>query len=198
MYERQCNQSMCGRYFIDISNDILREICKEVAQKVADQYEQLTIKYEGDVFPSDVVAVQDASDSYVPMQWGFTNFDGKLLINARSETAAEKPTFRESMLERRCLIPASGYYEWHTQGKAKTKYAFAADESPLWLAGCYRKEHDTQVPRFVILTREATPELATIHNRMPLIIPKDYAQSWLCDGLGALDHAQENLSFTTC
>jgi putative SOS response-associated peptidase YedK len=189
---------MCGRYFIDISNDILREICKEVAQKVAEQYEQLTIKYEGDVFPSDIVAVQEAPDSYVPMQWGFTNFDGKLLINARSETAAEKPTFRESMLERRCLIPASGYYEWHTQGKAKTKYAFTTDGLPLWLAGCYRKEHDAQVPRFVILTREATPELTIIHNRMPVIIPQNYAQLWLSGGLSALEYAQENLNSKLC
>jgi putative SOS response-associated peptidase YedK len=182
---------MCGRYYIDISNDILREICAEVQQKAAStpEYEQLSIKFEGDILPSDIAPVQDASGAYVPMQWGFTGFDGKLLINARSETALEKPTFRESMLERRCLVPASGYYEWQKAGSGrekKTKYRFTLPDEPLYLAGCYRREQGSPLYRFVILTRQATSELAVIHDRMPLIIPPAQAKAWLAEDVGAV------------
>jgi putative SOS response-associated peptidase YedK len=214
---------MCGRYVIEISDAALREICEEVQRKAMSYPEQLAIKFDGDVFPSAIAPVQDAPGSYVPMQWGFTGFDGKLLINARSESALEKPTFRESMLERRCLVPASGYYEWRKAGTAKTKYRFSAPASatapaaasaiasvsapsalvapapapnqPLYLAGCYRQEKGSSLCRFVILTRQATSELAVIHDRMPVIIPQAYAKDWLCESPDAMEHALVNLHF---
>jgi putative SOS response-associated peptidase YedK len=118
------------------------------------------------------------------MQWGFTGFDSKLLINARSETAQTKPTFKKPMLEHRCLVPASGYYEWQKvdNSKAKTKYRFFNPESLLYLAGCYRKEQNSLLHRFVILTQTATPEFASIHNRMPVIVAPNQVKLWLQNG----------------
>ena len=110
---------MCGRYYIEIDERELRQIADEIEKKTKGPPGQMTLKAGGEVFPTDVVPVQTGINQYLPMKWGFVGFDGKPMINARSETALEKPMFRQSMLERRCLIPASGYYEWQKTGKAK-------------------------------------------------------------------------------
>ncbi len=81
---------MCGRYYISIDEQELRDIAREVEANLKGRYTQLSIKTEGEIFPSDTVPVQIGANEYVPMKWGFSGFDGKLIINARSETAAEK------------------------------------------------------------------------------------------------------------
>ena len=118
------------------------------------------------------------------MRWGFRLEGAKptLLINARAETAAQKPTFREAWAAHRCAVPASGYYEWlHSddhQRRSGIKYAVSDSENNLiWLCGLYRIEHG--LPVFVILTREPGSELAEIHDRMPLILPREAAQAWI-------------------
>jgi putative SOS response-associated peptidase YedK len=118
------------------------------------------------------------------MRWGFTGFKKKPVINARSETALEKPMFRESMLERRCLVLASAYYEWKKEGNQKTKYRFYFPDTSLLLAGCYRQEQNEPVPRFTILTQEAYPDIEYIHDRMPVIVSANYASDWLKSGFG--------------
>lgn len=102
---------MCGRYYIreeDSASD-LQEIMDQLNRKGQ-------IVKTGEIFPSDTVPVIANSKSMQPspfaMPWGFTMPDGKLIINARSETAAEKPMFRDGMQQRRCLLPASHYFEW--------------------------------------------------------------------------------------
>jgi putative SOS response-associated peptidase YedK len=117
-----------------------------------------------------------------PMRWGFGG--KRLLINARTETAAERPTFREAWASHRCVIPASWYYEWeHTKlpsGKTKTgdKYAIQpAGCTITWLCGLYRIENG--YPVFVVLTKEPTVELSKIHDRMPLMLPKDKIGAWI-------------------
>lgn len=107
---------MCGRYYVEIDEDELREIGEE-AERLANAFpEPIPLKTRGEMFPTDVVPVQTARDRYVPMKWGFVTYDKKTIINARSETALQKPMFRRSMLENRCIIPASGYYEWKRGG----------------------------------------------------------------------------------
>jgi len=92
----------------------------------------------------------------------------------------EKPMFRQNMIERRRLIVASGYYEWkQEQNGRKTKYEFSLpDKSLFYLAGCYRIERDSGCS-FVILTREATPEFSSIHDRMPVVFTSQQAEKWL-------------------
>lgn len=107
-------------------------------------------------------------------------------INARSETVHEKPTFRNAFRNSRCLIPASGYFEWATElGKYKTKqpiYISREDGALLLFAGIYDKwiTPDGQIKESAaIITRDATGGLSTIHHRMPVFLPKDRWSSWL-------------------
>lgn len=109
-----------------------------------------------------------------PMAWGFPKHEGSgLIINARAETLLDKPFFRESALHRRCVIPASGFYEWN---RWKEKVTFRRGDSPvLYMAGIYREFH------FVIVTTQANESMAPVHDRMPLILDEEEAAAWLCD-----------------
>jgi putative SOS response-associated peptidase YedK len=166
---------MCGRYYSEIDDKEIGEIIEAV--KGSDGSGTLTLKTSGEVFPGDVAPVIVASRQYRAMKWGFTSFDGKAIINARSETALDKPMFRTSILERRCLIPANSYFEWQKNDSRKTKYEFRLPNGgTLLLAGCWRSEPGGT--RFVILTRDAVNGCETIHDRMPVIIPREFADDW--------------------
>ena len=141
---------------------------------------------EGEICPSavlPVLAVNKAGERRVfPMKWGYSA-GKKLLINARAETAAEKPTFREDWFRHRCVIPASWYFEWEHGENKKTgrKYALRPREDGLiWLAGLYRMEAD--IPVFVVLTRPAQESIAWMHDRMPVMLPRDRVAEWIRPG----------------
>jgi len=184
---------MCGRYYIEIDDRELQDICNAVQEKQGRE-EQLEIKLSGEIFPTDIVPVQIGLGAYQAMKWGFIGFDKKPVINARSETAQIKPMFKESMFARRCLIPASGYFEWRREGSKKIKHRFCLPNQTIYFAGCYRQEKDEPLPRFVILTRAATSGLEYIHDRMPVIIPKEYAGDWLHENPDMIDKAITELS----
>lgn len=150
---------------------------------------------EGEVRPTDLVPVIAPSSKFqeptvFPMVWGFTIPRRQTsLFNARVESATEKPTFKESWEKRRCIVPASWYYEWEhlinaSTGKSKTgdKYMIQAKGSNvIYLAGLYRLEEiaGIQVPVFTILTREPSDEIRFIHDRMPVMLPKEYIREWV-------------------
>lgn len=169
---------MCGRYYVD--EDLaaeLRQIFRDIDRLLKGQ------KLAGDVRPSEeALALFCTQDVWQPalMRWGFPGRDGKqLVINARSETVTEKPTFRQSVRERRCVIPASGFYEWSgkTAGSLRQKYSFFLPERKnMYLAGCFREDEDGH--RFVILTAAANASMAPVHDRMPLLIPADRLDDW--------------------
>jgi len=197
---------MCGRYYVAIDDQELQDICDAAMRQEKEDggLEQLEIKLSGEIFPTDVVPVSIGTDEFRFMRWGFSGIGSsggiggsgngsRPLINARSETALSKPTFQESMRERRCLIPASGYYEWKKEDGRKIKHRFYLDGQPLYFAGCWRQEKDERLPRFTILTRTAAPALEAIHDRMPVIIPQDRAEQWLYEGAGVLDSAVTDL-----
>lgn len=107
-------------------------------------------------------------------------------INARSESIHEKPTFRDAFRTSRCLIPATGYYEWATSlGKYSPKQPFYITSNsgePLSIAGIcstWTSEKGQVIQSASIITREAVGELATIHSRMPVFMPRDRWQEWL-------------------
>lgn len=109
---------------------------------------------------------------------------GQPLINARAETVLEKPIFRKPVLERRCLIPATNYFEWEKQGAKKIKHALKDPISQVkYMAGIYRFEQKKQLPVFVILTREAASGIRYIHDRMPVILPKEVREAWVSDSV---------------
>jgi len=185
---------MCGRYYIEIDEKELQDIVDEVERNIHESGEQLTFKTSGEFFPTDAAPVQTGSGCYRLMRWGFAGYNGKPVINARSETALEKPMFRQSMLERRCLIPASGYYEWRKDEKKKIKHRLFIPGQPMFFAGCWRQEKDSPLPAFVILTRPAAGAVEAIHDRMPVIIPRNRADVWLNDGPDTMREAIEALS----
>ena len=103
------------------------------------------------------------------------------MINARAESALEKRSFRESVLHRRCVIPARGFYEWN---KEKEKFTFERpDRDVLFMAGCFCP-FDGQ-DRFVILTTAANPSVSPVHSRMPLILERDELTAWVRDDTAA-------------
>ena len=112
------------------------------------------------------------------LQWGFPGFDkGKLLINARAESVKDRPTFRGSFEQGRCVLPAAGFYEWD---KSKEKVTFTVPDKPiLYLAGIWRPYGPEQ--RFVILTREANASMAPVHDRMPLILTREEVAPWVSE-----------------
>ncbi|NLA70831.1 MAG: SOS response-associated peptidase [Clostridiaceae bacterium] len=186
---------MCGRYYIDPDESELIEIASKIGGPLLQSGEMRAMKTKGEIFPSNIVPVQMGIDLYKPMKWGFKGYDNRLIINARSETALEKPMFRDAMQYRRCLIPASGYYEWESVNGSKERYEFFLPAGPLFLAGCFREENDDPILTFVILTRQATPEFTHIHNRMPVIIPRSQMTSWLTEDANAISHSLTDLLF---
>jgi putative SOS response-associated peptidase YedK len=106
------------------------------------------------------------------------------LINARFDGIAQKPAFREAWTRRRCLIPASGFYEWSDPkgGRKRPYFIRAAHEPQLALAGLWerwRAPGGDGVETCVIVTMDATPQLAPIHDRMPVLIPREAQAIWL-------------------
>ncbi len=173
---------MCGRYYIE-DNDSIEELraIQEVQRKQLERNQGEMVK-TGEIFPSDVVPVIANNRQLVPtpfaMKWGYSLPDGKLIINARSETAAEKPMFHDGMFNRRCLIPATNYFEWEKRGKEKVKYAIRpSGRLMLYMAGVYRIENGKAV--FSILTREPVEQISFIHDRMPVILPSTVKDAWL-------------------
>jgi putative SOS response-associated peptidase YedK len=108
---------------------------------------------------------------------------GHKLINARAETLAEKPSFRSAYKRRRCLILADGFYEWRKDGKVKQPmYIHLKSGEPFAFAGLWEVWHSPlgdEIPSCTIITTEPNDLMAPIHNRMPVILPRDAYLEWL-------------------
>lgn len=108
---------------------------------------------------------------------------GARLINARSETVAEKPAFREAFKRRRCIIPADGFYEWQRLGERKQPFFFHLnDDRPFGFAGLWEQwagPVGKQLESCTILTTEANEVLRPVHDRMPVILPASDYELWL-------------------
>jgi putative SOS response-associated peptidase YedK len=117
-------------------------------------------------------------DGPAPSFWGFKGYGGnRLLINARAESAAVKPTFRDSFLTGRCVVPTNGFFEW-TKSKRKIKYLFEMpDEHLLYLAGLYGTFENELC--MVVLTHGANDSVGDVHDRMPVILKDDQLTLWL-------------------
>ena len=178
---------MCCRYWTDESPE-LREIVEEMNRSPLVRKWQSTtaVKTYGEIRPTDVAPViapnRSGARAVYPMKWGYSG--RTLLLNARTETAAEKPTFREDWAKHRCIVPASWYFEWEhltgQDGKKRSgdKYMIQPKDSTMtWLCGLYRIENG--LPVFVVLTREPGEEIRFLHDRMPLIMPEKLVNEWI-------------------
>lgn len=156
---------MCGRYYV-----------KE------NMWDEVNVQFSGiqvtgdkamDITPGMTAAAITEGINLQNLKWGFDGFDGKLLINARAEGIEAKRTFADSIMDRRCVLPASGFYEWDND---KNKVTFTLPDEPvMYLAGIYKDG------RFVIITREANASMIKVHDRMPLIIGKCDVEEWVND-----------------
>ena len=114
--------------------------------------------------------------------WAKDSSMGARMFNARSETVAEKPSFRAAFAQRRCLVPANGYYEWQARDGGKQPYfIYPEDASPLAFAGLWetRRDSDVRTFTFSILTTAARGELAAIHDRQPVMLRADRRDAWM-------------------
>lgn len=183
---------MCCRFYMELSPE-LRPIVEAARQSrlYQNNIQRLTkpLTGEGEVFPGALVPVlasnRAGQKTVFPMLWGY-HFPGldRTVANARVETAAEKPGFRDGWAAHRCAVPVSWYFEWeHTltpsgKPRAGRKYAIMAKDRVLtWLCGLYRMEEG--YPHFVVLTREAGEAVAFIHDRMPFLLPEEEIDRWI-------------------
>lgn len=166
---------MCGRYQFSMEESAeLREIVRQIGQGQNGWH-------TGEIYPTNRVPVLvTAQEQTAPalLGWGFPGFQGsKSIINARAETAAERPMFRKSLEGRRCAVPSSGFFEWD---KDKQKYLFRLpDKNTLYMAGLWNEFAGKR--RFCIVTTAANASISDIHSRMPVVLPKAQVQDWIWD-----------------
>ena len=146
--------------------------------------------------PALHAALQDGVTETLVPAWARDPAIGSRLINARSETVAEKPAFRAAYRRRRCLVPADGFYEWQRRGgtrqpwlfglRAGAPFAFAglwerwtAPEGPGPAGSLFGPEPGNPVETFTILTTAANATVGAVHSRMPVILPPDAWGPWL-------------------
>ena len=168
---------MCGRYSLAPEQSL--EIAR-IVTKVQSRFGAASI-HTGEVFPTNaapVLLLDQQKTTPRPMTWGFPSFKGKgVIINARGETALDKPMFRRSLLERRCVVPTTGFYEWDSQ---KRKYRFQLPgQDKLYLAGLWNTLQGED--RFVNLTTAPNDTIINVHNRMPVLLTDDEVMPWLHD-----------------
>lgn len=135
----------------------------------------------GDICPSQIAWVLTGKRQSLMLErmcWGYPSYQGKgLVINARAESVLERRMFRDSVLHRRCVIPAGFFYEWDA---SKNKVEFRKTGAPvLYMAGFYQRFDDMN--HFVILTTEANASVLPVHDRMPLLLDRGELESWVYD-----------------
>jgi putative SOS response-associated peptidase YedK len=184
---------MCGRYALSSNaQDIALEF--DAAGK-----SEAFLPADWNISPTKKIYFVNASDQegkdrkieigswgLVP-SWSKDTTRAASTINARVESVAEKPSFRSAFKSRRCLVPANGYYEWATEaGNFKPKQPFYIsnqNQALLPMAGLYEEWVNPQSGEILtsvsIITRESTGEIAKIHHRMPVILPRDRWSHWL-------------------
>ena len=187
---------MCGRYrFGEGIWDEDLAVTMAQAVRVAEKF-GVKMKTEGEIRPMDIAPVLAPSSrnrmlGAFPMQWGFTHPKrGMLVFNTRMETALERDMLAGSVNDRRCLVPATCYYEWKKidEGK-KERYAFRPESgSILLMAGLYIRTSDPRrLPCFTILTQDADRSIRDLHPRMPVLVPLSRAEEWLDPDTDFLD-----------
>jgi putative SOS response-associated peptidase YedK len=170
------NLAMCGRFTSTASpEELMRHFGVTILENLRPRW---------NVAPSQQVHVIQQTGLHpeaVAATWGLPPASSKqsFLINARMETVAEKPTFRDAFIHHRCLVPATGWYEW--SAPKQPWHIQLRDGGPMAMAGLsFRRGGKVN---FVILTSAADGDLKQIHKRQPLVLPRTSWQPWLCGGV---------------
>jgi putative SOS response-associated peptidase YedK len=175
---------MCGRFAIKSTPDYLRRLLGFVERpNFPPRYNIAPMQ------PIPLVRVENGARHFILARWGLIPSWVKdprqfaLLINARAEGIAEKPSFRAAIRRRRCLVPADGFYEWRREGKSKRPYFIRArGGEPMAFAGIWETwigADGGEIDTAAIITCAANAVLAPIHARMPVVIPPEAFDRWL-------------------
>jgi putative SOS response-associated peptidase YedK len=176
---------LCGRYFYD------SKTAYEVEDDLHLSRGALSTS-AGDITPGMAIPgiiwnKAGADVVLLDLFWGIVSKDKKLIINARAESVMEKSMFADSVRNRRCILPAAGFYEWDA---SKTKFIFKrADKRPIYLAGVYDLSQNRD--SFVILTTSANASMKPVHDRMPVMIDKGNVRDYLKDSAAAMEMLRE-------
>lgn len=176
---------MCGRFALATEKHILEMLYQLEIR------DDLELRYN--IAPSQKILAcrispQHGKREVVNLKWGLVPFwaedasIGSKMINARSETVASKPSFRDAFKKRRLLIPASGFFEWKKEdGVKQPYYLYRKDGRPFSIAGLWERWEKGPAPleSCTILTTEPNSLVAKLHNRMPVIIPEQAYDYWL-------------------
>lgn len=169
---------MCGRYLF--RQEVDEEIERLLNTLPLETKQDLSLN---EVYPTQKTLVLDESENYKIMQWGYPKWDSKgVVINARSETIKDSSFFNKDLKQRRCIIKAKGFYEWSAD-KEKNLVTPIKDDY-FYMAGLYT---DDKTPRFAIITTASVEPFSSLHNRIPLMIPKNYIKTYLNDGFNYFD-----------
>lgn len=170
---------MCGRYSLEADIDQLIERYKAILL-------ESNFNTKTEIFPTNTVPVIRHVDKLQidNLKWGFMpSYAKSPMINARSETVDVKPTFKDSFFNRRCIIPATSFFEWEKLEDKKVKRKIKIREEEIFsIAGLYNTFFDKEGKKyeaFTILTTEANESMKHIHDRMPVIIPRKNEDIWL-------------------
>jgi len=177
---------MCGRFFIDLSpSDILERFNIPGQESFFQNY---------NITPSQQIAAIRAGDTgreLASLKWGLlpswskTDKSQYSMINARAETVHSKPAYRNAFRQRRCLIPASGFYEWQKTATGKQPWAIGMkDDAPFAMAGIWEhwQQEEQVIESCSIIVTESNDCIRPIHDRMPCIISAEEYDQWLDKG----------------
>jgi len=184
---------MCGRFASLSSIEVIRELLKAQGHPTLFDCEEVQRKRYNIAPTQPILAVrvdsEDGGRYLLPLRWGLIPFwaedpsVGNKLINARAETASTKPAFRRAFKQRRCLIPADGFYEWKKEkGGGKQPYFIRMrDKGPFSFAGLWErwKHNEETVESCTILTTNPNELIVPLHNRMPVILGEEHYEAWL-------------------
>jgi putative SOS response-associated peptidase YedK len=196
---------MCGRYTLIANAEAIRLLFELPAFD-----ERLAVPRYNIAPTQPIVIVREGARGrqLVPMRWGLIPWWAKnlkdlpLMINARAEQVSEKPAFRDAFKYRRCLVPASGFYEWETRGRGPKKpFAAMPKNSLIAFAGLWETWHGpdgSEIDTAAIVTTDASDYLRPIHERMPVVLHQEDFATWLsrdthlADAQGLLRPAPED------
>ena len=184
---------MCSRYFLDADGNIIAYTFTVPLNERVRRRFNIAPTQEAPV----IRASAEGGREVAMLRWGLVPFwakdlkVGTTMINARSEGVEEKPAFRAAIRQRRCIVPATGFFEWQGERGRKQPYAITLPGQPLFaFAGLWERWKAAEgeaVETFTIMTTEANPQVARIHDRMPVILPIDALDTWLT---GSLEQAR--------
>ena len=191
---------MCGRYTLSTPTDLLSDLYELETEITTTPRFNIAPTQEAPVIR---ISPETGKRRLDLLRWGLVPFwakdstIGNRMINARSETAAEKPAYRVSLRKRRCLVPADGFYEWQATGGPKQPFFFhRKDGYPFAMAGLWdrwEKGEDGPLETFTILTTVPNEIVAPIHERMPVILHPEQYETWL-QGSPSVQSLQEFLT----